>query len=103
MSDKFLYRLRETPRPEFAEALKARIFREPRRSPTVRRLRTGLVVLLAALVIAACAAPQTRTPIRRAIETIKVFVLGWDLPITNSDESIIDSLILSGIAFFWGI
>ncbi|MFO3797572.1 MAG: hypothetical protein ACK8QZ_09865, partial [Anaerolineales bacterium] len=82
--DEFLYQLREPPRPEFAAALKARISQEPRRSPTARRVRTGLVVLLAALVIAACAAPQTRTPIRRAIETIKVFVLEWDdLPIQS--------------------
>lgn len=70
MSDEFLYRLREMPRPEFAEALKARVFRERPRSPSARRVRTGLVVLLAALIIAACAAPQTRTPILKATETV---------------------------------
>lgn len=32
MSDEFLYRLRESPRPEFVEALKARIFQEPEAS-----------------------------------------------------------------------
>ncbi len=69
MNDEFLYRLRESPRPEFAEALKARVFREQRRSLTACRVRAGLIGLLAALVIAACAAPQTRTPILKATET----------------------------------
>lgn len=81
MSDEFLYRFRELPRPEFAEALKARISQEPRRSPTARKVRTGLVVLLAALIIAACAAPQTRTPIVQATKAVvRVFLLQRTAP-----------------------
>lgn len=81
MSDEFLYRLREMPRPEFAEALKARVFRERPRSPTARRVRTGLAVLLAALIIAACAAPQTRMPIVQATKAVvRVFLLPQTVP-----------------------
>ncbi|MCS7178210.1 MAG: hypothetical protein N0A03_02855, partial [Anaerolineae bacterium] len=76
MSDEFLYRFRELPRPEFAEALRVRIFREPPRLLTARRVRTGLVVFLAALIIAACAAPQTRTPIVQATKAmVRVYLM----------------------------
>ena len=71
MSDEFLYGWRQTPRPEFAEALKERIFREPPGpSPERRRVRIGLGALLVAVILVACATPQIRTPILRATETV---------------------------------
>ncbi|MGC9083901.1 MAG: hypothetical protein ACP5ME_12085 [Anaerolineae bacterium] len=69
MSDEFLYRLREPPRPEFAAALRERIFREPPGSRKPRGVRLGLAALLLAVILVACATPQIRTPILHATET----------------------------------
>ncbi len=69
MSDEFLYQWRQVPRPEFAEALKERIFREPPGSPRrPHRIRIGLLTLLLVAIIVACTTPQIRTPVLQATE-----------------------------------
>ncbi len=71
MSDEFLYGWRQTPRPEFAEALKERIFREPPCPPRrPHRIHVSLLTLLLVAIIVACTTPQIRTPVLQATETV---------------------------------
>ncbi len=62
MSDEFLYRLREPPRPEFAAALRERVFQAPSRLSKDRLFRIGLAIGLT-IAVTACAIPKTRAPL----------------------------------------
>ncbi len=75
MDDKFLRELSEAVRPEFTQALYARLQTIPERRPQ-RGIGPAAAVILTVMTIIACATPQIRTPILEAIETPIARVIG---------------------------
>ncbi len=75
MDDKFLRELSEAVRPEFTQALYARLQTIPERRPQ-RGIGPAVAVILTVMTIIACATPQIRTPILEAIETPVARVIG---------------------------
>lgn len=100
MNDEFLYRFREAPRAEFAEALYRRISREPHaparlplRLPLAHRWAWGLatVVLVSGLIL--FSSPTARAAVLEAIERIGLFVFEetdkypyTDLPVYHNES-----------------
>ncbi len=70
MSDEFLYRLRQPPRPEFAEALYERIRQEPKRPPLRRRVALGLTGLAVVFALALLCFPSVREAVAQGIRII---------------------------------
>ncbi len=75
MDDEFLQELAKAVRPEFAQALYARLQNIPPRRPK-RWIGPTAAIILTVIGIVACATPQIRTPLIEAIETPLAKVVG---------------------------